>query len=131
MGYYDTEIRENERKINFLHAQIHEAFKCRDINKHKFQEWKAACEKFHASYDRLAFPGGLEGAYERILRGESASIEAALCFVEIRPYFFRSGYMYKDLLRKLSKVPLNDNDLKRYQAIKEAYLEYRARRKNA
>lgn len=128
MGHYDTEIRESERRINFLHSQIHETLKHRDANKHKFREWDAACKEFHSNYDRLAFPGGLEGAYERILSGEPAAVEAALCFIEIRPYFFRSGYMYKDLLRKLAKAPLKGNDLKRFQVIKEAYAEYRANR---
>jgi len=128
MGHYDIEIREAEKRINFLHSQIHETFKSRDENKHKFREWEAACKEFHSSYDHLAFPGGFDGAYERILSGDTAAIEAALCFVEVRPYFFRSGYMYKDLLRKLSKAPLKGNDLKRYQVIKEAYLEYRANR---
>ncbi|KLV03587.1 hypothetical protein ABT56_18485 [Photobacterium aquae] len=32
--------------------------------------------------------------------------------------FFRSGYMYKDLLRKLGKAPLKDNDIARFQFIK-------------
>lgn len=128
MGHYDTEIRESERRINFLHSQIHETFKHRDESKHKFREWEVACKEFHSNYDRLAFPGGLEGAYARILNGEPASVEAALSFIEVRPYFFRSGYMYKDLLRKLAKAPLEGKDLERYRVIKEAHVEYRANR---
>ena len=26
------------------------------------------------------------------------TVEAAICFLECRPYFFRSGYMFKDIL---------------------------------
>jgi len=125
MGHYDSEIRANEKRVNSLRSRIHEAFKNRDINEHKYREWQSACKEFHSQYDNLAFPGGFDGAYERILNGDSKSIEAALCFVEVRPYFFRSGYMYKDFLRKLGRAPLKGNDLCRYQSIKEAYIEYR------
>jgi hypothetical protein len=102
VGHYDSAIRDNEKKINHLHSRIHETFKARDKNEHKYREWQDACQEFHSSYDALAFPGGFEGAYERILNGDPLAIEAGLCFIELRPYFFRSGYMYKDLLRKLA-----------------------------
>ncbi len=128
MGHYDSRIRENEKLINQLHSRIHETYKYRDANDHKYREWKSACHEFHSKYDELAFPGGFEGAYERILNGDSQAIEAALCFIEIRPYFFRSGYIYKDLLRKLARAQLESNDLSRYMNVKEAYVEYRANR---
>ena len=126
MGHYDSIIKDGEKRINILHSRIHETFKSRDKNEHKYREWQAACKEFHSSYGALAFPGGLEGAYDRILNGEPHAIEAALCFIEVRPYFFRSGYMYKDLLRKLAKAPLKNGDLARYKTVKEAYIKYRA-----
>ena len=126
VGRYDSIIRESERKINALHSRTNETLKERDKNEQKYREWQSACEEFHASYDALAFPGGYEGAYERILNGDPKAIEAGLCFIEIRPYFFRSGYIYKDLMRKLARAPLKNNDVARYNALREAYLEYRA-----
>jgi len=44
----------------------------------------------------LGYQGG--GASRRILYGDPEAMEAAICFLEVRPYFFRSGYMYKDIL---------------------------------
>ena len=126
VGHYDSVIKEGEKRINLLRSRIHKTFKNRDKNEHKYREWQSACKEFHSTYDALAFPGGFEGAYERILSGEPQAIEAGLCFIEVRPYFFRSGYMYKDLLRKLARAPLKGSDLARYKFIKEAYLEYRA-----
>ncbi|MEQ5837793.1 hypothetical protein [Marinobacter sp. NFXS9] len=126
MGHYDSEIKGSERKINALQSRVHETFKRRDENVHKHREWESACREFRSQYDRLAFPGGLEGAYERIVEGDPQSIEAALCFVEVRPFFFRSGYMYKDILRKLGQAPLKGEELARYRAVKQAYLAYRA-----
>ncbi len=128
MGYYDSDIQIAEKEINRLKCRIHETYKLRLKNDHKLKEWKTACEEFHSKFEKLAFPGGLDGAYERILNGEPKAIEAGLCFIELRPYFFRSGYMYKDILRKLNKAPLKPADRSRYQVVKSAYLEYR--RKN-
>ncbi|MEM7358923.1 MAG: hypothetical protein AAF431_07495 [Pseudomonadota bacterium] len=128
MGHYDSTIRESEQRINALHSRIHTTFKNRDINDHKYREWQSACKEFNESYNSLAFPGGFEGAFERILSGDQQAIEAGLCFIELRPYFFRSGFIYKDLLRKLARAPLKVDDLARYSAVKEAYLEYRNNR---
>jgi hypothetical protein len=67
---------------------------------------------FHARYDLLAFPGGYASreVRARILNGDFAAIEAAICFLEVRPYFFRSGYMFKDLLRALKRAPLTQEE---------------------
>jgi hypothetical protein len=130
MGHYTEEIMKNAEKITQLHNRIHETLKYRDKNEHKRKEWEKACADFHSQYDSLAFPGGLEGAYERILNGDSVAMEAAICFLECRPYFFRSGYMFKDILRKAKKAPLNEDQRKRLQRVMEAYEEYR-KNKNA
>ena len=127
MGYYDSDIRVAEKEINRLRNRIHETYQSRLKNEHKLKEWKSACEEFHSKFEKLAFPGGLDGAYERILDGEAKAIEAALCFIELRPFFFRSGYMYKDILRKLNKAPLKSDERSRYQVVKSAYIEYRSK----
>ena len=100
MGHYTNEILRNADSINRLRDKIQETFELRDKNEHSNKEWRKACSEFHEKYSDLAFPGGLDGAYERILHGDQKAMEAAICFVECRPYFFRSGYMFKDILRK-------------------------------
>ncbi|WP_220718579.1 hypothetical protein [Agarivorans litoreus] len=130
MGFYDSEIRASEKEISRLRDRIHETFALRNRNEHKLREWESACKEFHERYPKLAFPGGLENALERIVSGDSKAIEAALCFIEIRPFFFRSGYMYKDILRKLRKAPLKEKELERYELVYRKYLEYRRNRVN-
>ncbi|MDP1270927.1 hypothetical protein, partial [Klebsiella pneumoniae] len=76
------------------------------------------------------FPGGFDGALQRLLEGDLVTIEAALCFLECRPYFFRSGYMFKDILRKAKKAPLSSEQRERLEHVVEAYRLYR-KRKNA
>lgn len=125
MRYYAEEILRNAEAINKLHSRIQETLKSRDKNEHKHQEWQSACNEFHAKYDSLAFPGGFEDAFERILGGDNKAMEAALCFAECRPYFFRSGYMFKDILRKLKKAPLDPGQKTRLNQVLESYAKYR------
>jgi len=128
MGHYTEEIERNSIKINQLKRRVDETLKERDKNGHKRKEWEKACADFHSQYDALAFPGGLSGAYERIAAGEPQAIEAAICFLECRPYFFRSGYMFKDLLRKTKRLPLQGDQKTRLEAVLKAYEEYRLSR---
>jgi hypothetical protein len=129
MGHYDQEIEENAGEIRRLHLRIHETYAERDKSKHKYREWENACKEFHESYNRLAFPGGFNGAYQRLLEGDETTMEAAISFLECRPYFFRSGYMFKDLLRKAKRAPLSQSQKERLNVIIDAYARYRAARK--
>ena len=122
------QIEANAEEIRRLHAKIHELVKSRGKSPEARERWSSACAEFHRRYDQLAFPGGYTGALERLLAGDRNTVEAALCFVECRPYFFRSGYMYKDLLRKLKRAPLDAQESKRLAAVLRSYAEYRAKR---
>lgn len=66
---------------------------------------------------------GEKGLYEALKQGNEYALEYAVCFIEIRPYFFRSGYMYKDLLRRLNKAPLSESQRERYLVVKTKYQE--------
>ncbi len=131
MGHYTGEITRNAARINQLKERIDETVKHRDKSEEQRKEWQEACAEFHAQYNSLAFPGGLEGAYDRIVAGEPDAVEAALCFLECRPYFFRSGYMFKDVLRKTKRAPLNPTQQARLDAVLVAYDKYRDTRKAA
>ena len=104
-------------EITRLNARIHETVRFRDASPRQRDEWKSACAEFHSRYDALAFPGGYAGAVDRILAGDPYSVEAALCFLEVRPYFFRSGYMFKELMRKVKRAPLSSEQAERLQGV--------------
>jgi DNA repair exonuclease SbcCD ATPase subunit len=125
MGHYTEEIERNAKRINQLKSRIDETVKHRDKSEDKRREWKKACADFHQEYDALAFPGGYSGALIRLVEGDRETIEAALCFLECRPYFFRSGYMFKDILRKAKQAPLSRDQGERLAKIAEAYRLYR------
>lgn len=120
------QIRENAREIARLHARVHETFAQRAT--HGRQPWEDACREIHARYERLALPGGYDDAMlRRLASGERNAVETVLCFLEVRPYFFRSGYMWKDLLRKAKRAPMNSQHAARLAAIVQGYAAYRAR----
>ena len=100
-------IRENAAELVRLHARIHETYAERRLSPKSWSEWEQACDEFHGRGNSLAFPGGFDGAYNRILSGDRETTEAAICFLEVRPYFFRSGYMVKDILRKCKRALLS------------------------
>lgn len=121
-------IRANEAEIVRLHSRIRETLADRAKNPAKRREWQEACAEFHARYERLAFPGGYSGALERISFGDPEAMEAAICFLECRPYFFRSGYMFKDILRRCRRAPLSAEQTARLKTIEEKLAQWRQRK---
>jgi hypothetical protein len=97
---------ESAKEITRLKARIDEAFQRRGESQQLRVAWESACADFQSRYDNLAFPGGYESAGIRILDGDQSAIESALQFLELRPYFFRSGYMRTALMRRLKRAPL-------------------------
>ncbi len=109
-----------------MHSRIKETVALREKSEHKRHEWERACEAFHSKYDSLAFPGGFSGALDRIIAGDPYTMEAAICFLELRPYFFRSGYMFDSILRKAKRAPLTKEQAARLQHIIQTHAAWRA-----
>jgi len=124
-------ILTNAEEIRQLHARIKETFRLRNRSPEGLQNWQRACEAFHSRYEALAFPGGYGNALERIAASEPEAIDAALCFLEVRPFFFRSGYMFKDILRKVKRASLSKEQATRLTSIASAYEQYRVTRRRA
>ncbi len=121
-------IQSNAEEVTRLHSRVHETFTQRDRSPDKRREWERACEIFHSRYNELAFPGGFEGALDRIVTGDPDSMEAAICFLEVRPYFFRSGYMFESILRKTKRAPLSQEQVARLQYVIQALAAWRSKR---
>jgi hypothetical protein len=119
-------VIENAAEINRLKRRIDDAVSRRSENEELRQEWSQACEEFHARYGELCIPRGSDpGFYERILAGDPSTIEVALCFLEVRPYFFRSGYHWKSILQKCKRAPMSREQSERFAKLLEKYTEWR------
>ncbi|MBO9715632.1 MAG: hypothetical protein J7507_02220 [Pseudoxanthomonas sp.] len=116
----------NAKEIERLRTRIGEAVKHRDKGPKEKVAWEAACREFHERYDALAFPGGYSDALVRVASGDAAAIEAALCFLELRPRFFRSGYIYKDIFRKIKRAQLSERQASRLAQVQKDNEAYRA-----
>lgn len=124
------QIETHAEEIRRLHARIRETFARKTKGTSERKAWEEACAAFHARYDALTFPGGCATAKERVLQGDPEAVEAALCFVEVRPYFFRSGYLFQTLLRALRQAPLTAAQRARYENVAARYRAWKeARRK--
>jgi hypothetical protein len=79
--------------------------------------WREAAQTFHASYDRLAFPGGLAREFELLKLGDLQAIELAVRYLEANPRYFRSGYHKADFLKFLKRHPLSDEQCDRLRKV--------------
>ena len=115
-----SKIFRDAEEINRLGARVKETFRA-PRTEANVEAWRKACAEFYCRYEELAFPGGYTGAHERLLAGDAQTIEAALCFLEVRPYFFRSGYMFAKLIKKIKHAPLSKKQTDRLKRIVEDY----------
>lgn len=124
-----AQMIENAAEINRLHRRVHETFSGRSDAADAREEWSRACQEFHHRYTQLCMPGGWDSGFmDRLKAGEYHTVEAALCFLEVRPFFFRSGYMWNDLLRKCKRVPMDEEQASRFIALLERHSEWKANR---
>jgi hypothetical protein len=79
--------------------------------------WREAAQTFHASYNALAFPGGLAEEFELLRLGDLQAIELAVQYLEANPWYFRSGYHKVDMLKILSKHNLTDDPSARLRKV--------------
>ena len=123
------QVQSNAAKIVELRRRVLETCIFRDDGAEQKAEWKQACSEFHEHYYDLAFPGGVFGARDRMRAGDEHAIEYAIAFLEVRPFFFRSGYMYQEYMRVLRNCPLSISQRQRYDRIHAKYLLYRETRR--
>lgn len=119
-------IRANADEINRLRQLIRDTAGARWRGPEERERHAAACAEFHQNYARLAFPGGYANALKRLAEHDPNTLDVALTFLEVRPYFFRSGYMWKTLLKRAQRVAMGTKQHARLQKILDAYAAYRA-----
>ena len=122
---YRELILDNCIEINRLKKNIDSTFNV----KNKKNEWREACAEFHENYNQLCFWNGVSDYRTEIRNGNQDAIEYYITFIELRPYFFRSGYIYQDLIRVLRNVKLSKSHRARFERVKKNYMIYRQNRK--
>ncbi len=114
-------ITANGAEVERLRKRIRATYRVKERSDENREQWQRACEEFHSRFEALAFPGGYSSAVERLQAGDTDAIEAALCFVEVRPFYFRSGYLFKALLPKLKRCALTRQQAFRLDVVLERH----------
>jgi hypothetical protein len=107
----------NAQALRALHNEIEVTFAARDRDEEHYELWAQACQRFRSSFDRLAFPGGLDQELSSLKRGDAQAIEMAVRYLESNPWYFRSGYIKEELLQRLKRVALTENQRERLRVV--------------
>ena len=122
-------MSDNAAVLRQLQNRIHETLDKRHHGPVQLKAWSDACSEFHGRYDELAMPGGYRAVLEGLGRSDPGAIDIALCFVELRPYFFRSGYTL--LMRRLKKCAKTQEQADRDARVVESAAVWCEQRKRA
>lgn len=121
------QIATNAESLRDLNRRIHETFARRGLSNKDRGEWSNACAQFHSNYDLLFYPGG-EQRWVAFLARDSSEVETAIAFLEVDPYFFRSGYMKQVMWNRLKSIELTTSQSARLEEVAIQYVHGRIRR---
>ncbi|MCM8541421.1 MAG: hypothetical protein NE328_14230 [Lentisphaeraceae bacterium] len=121
-------IKENGQEICRLHKLVHSTFARKNESEQQKLEWVNACEDFRKSYPKLCYWNGIEDYRNELRSGNIEAIEYYISFIEIRPYFFWSGHIYKDLMRVFKNLELTKEHKARFEVVKKNYEIYKEER---
>jgi len=119
-------IAEESAKIEELRAQVHRTFLQRDRDEKSRDEWGRACREFH-SYESRLNPY-LERARQNARYVQKNLLEFVVCFLEVDPWFFGSGYLKELFLTRLKRSDLDDAIKERLRAVMVDAVERRGTR---
>lgn len=101
-------IQENSAALSKLDYALKTATKTRRENPDLYLK---ALADFKEAYNRLAFPGGLDHGLQRLKEYDPSAIESAIAYLMVDPYFFRSGYIKRDIAKIIKKAPLTQEQI--------------------
>ncbi|MBA3954976.1 hypothetical protein H0X48_06680 [Candidatus Dependentiae bacterium] len=107
-------ILNNAQTITALVTKVNQSYK--DKVKHPLT-WQQATEQLQSLYDQLAFPGGLEHGLQLLKAQDPNTTQIAIDYLEVNPYFFRSGYIKEKIIRLLKKINVSEQQKKQLQEI--------------
>jgi hypothetical protein len=108
-------IRDETATVRALHARLHETSRLRGGGAGAYADWEDACQQFHT------YASTLDPFLERACREKRYTdkdlIEFVICFLEVDPHFFRSGYLKQELLTRIKRSELRKPDWRRLRGV--------------
>jgi hypothetical protein len=111
MSNFRNIIQSEAKEIDRLHQQIHVTYEAR---KKDVGAWKKACAAFHSHVS--AIDPLIDRVYEASELNDEL-VEFSVTFLELNPMFFRSGYIKEEMLRKLKRSALSEQQNERLRAV--------------
>ena len=110
------DIRRTEDVENRHHARIHATCALRERSREDWQAWSKAAEAWHAQL----YPTDVlwTDEFRAALKASSRdAIEQAILYLEVDPWYFRSGYLKDRLIRGLKRANLKEKDRDRLRNV--------------
>lgn len=105
-------IEEVERAENRHHERIHATFSRRTESDRAWKDWEEVASAWHAQ--RYPTTKMWENGFLTDLRASNRqAIEEAILYLEVDPWYFRSGYLKERLIRGLKAANLTERDRRR------------------
>jgi hypothetical protein len=108
-------IRDESAALRALHERVHATCGTRDSGRHARDAWSQPCHEFHTYVSRL--DPFLQRAFQDSRYSDPELIEFVVCFLEVDPFFFRSGYLKQDLLTRIKRSELTESVKRRLRAV--------------
>jgi len=109
-------ITEESARLGELHAQVHRTFLHRDRDEKARLEWGRACDAFHARVSPM--DRYIDRACEKARYSDDRRLlEFVVCFLEVDPWFFRSGYLKQIFLTRLKRSDLDEATQERLRKV--------------
>lgn len=101
--------------VNAAHRDVRERFRERDSSPEAFDAWREAAAAFHRTGDRLY--AGHDEMLAGLRSGQRSATDAAIEFLEVDPFAFRTGYAKERILTLLKRVQLDERQSDRLRAV--------------
>ena len=119
-------IARHEKEYSKFRALVRETFELRDRSELAWRDWQLAAKRFreyHSEVDDL-----VDRCLEKGIDSDQELRTFAFCFVELDPYYHRSGYTLERLLRQIKRLRLSEAEKLLIQELILKRIDTKARR---
>jgi hypothetical protein len=115
--YLDRElVARRAEEIAVSHRLVNETVVHRSESAEGRQAWSEAAARHKLAVKTVESPDWI-ALIQKIKRSDPMAVEAAIVYLEVDPWCFRSGYFKERILRELSRAHLDEPDKRRIRVV--------------
>ena len=116
MALSRSHITDAASREKTLHERINQTFRRRGEGKKEYEAWSRACEEWRSHSSPLDVFWS-DGFIKKLRKGDREAVEASILFLEVDPFYHRSGYLKEKLIRCLRAEILTERDKVRLRSV--------------